>query len=420
MTPTEQNNDQHPPAPAVSDAVRALLDAWPDAALVFDPKSATLITANPAGQALFPHLPTTLDGAMPAVRALREIARSGREDAKDIPLVFWTATGLEARACDVSRIERTAPQSLLLVRTQPSNTRIAPPQPHTASPAPRCDQDTLRDIAGKIRDGQKRFIAPTTPPAAQPEEKPSTPPASETPLASDNPTGLDLAKLAHELKTPVSAIAAASEVMKEGRFGPIENERYAAYIDGIHASARHALDLIERMLDCRNEPTGQRSPTLSFESIDLDAFVSACVAAIEPLASAKGVSLSSRRAATSATVKADRTALKQIVLNLLTNAIKFTPSGGSITVATVGSRRGAAAFTVEDTGPGMTAVAVADALRPVPLDVPNMRDGGGLGLGLPLSRALAEANGAALSIDSAPGRGTRVTVSFPGGPLVAI
>jgi signal transduction histidine kinase len=68
----------------------------------------------------------------------------------------------------------------------------------------------------------------------------------------------------------------------------------------------------------------------------------------------------------------------------------------------------------------MTAVAIAEALRPVPLNVPHTREGGGLGLGLPMSRALAEANGAALSIDSAPGRGTRVTIAFPGGPLVAI
>jgi len=357
---------------------------------------------------------------MPAVRALREIARSGRDDARAVPLVFWTTKGIEALACDVARIERPAAQPLLLVRALPGGDRPLPMPHHLAPPVPRTDEDTLRDIAGKIRAGKDRFISSAPPSVETTREPPPTEATAQPDPAFDNPSGIDLAKLAHELKTPLSAIAAASEIMKEGRFGAIENERYAAYINGIHASAGHALDLIVRMLDRRPELTSQGAPPFLFEDIDLDELMSACVATIQPLASSKGVSLSSRSTVTRATVKADRTALKQIVLNLLTNAIKFTPSGGTITVATLGSRRGAAAFMVEDSGPGMTAVAIAEALRPVPRDVPNMRSGGGLGLGLPMSRALAEANGAALAIDSAPGRGTRVTVSFPGGPLVAI
>lgn len=420
MTLPEQSNDKHPSRAAVSDTERASLDAWPNAALLFDPKSASLVAANSEGQAWFPGLPTALDGAMPAVRTLREIARKQSDGVQAIPLVFWTAKGLQALACDVARVERSNEEPLLMVRALSAGQRLNPAPQHPVPPQHRNDEDTLRDIASKIRDGQKRFNTPSTRSTQPPEEQLQTQVSTSPAPSIDIMSGIDLAKLAHELKTPVSAIAAASEIMKEGRFGPIENERYAAYIDGIHASARHAIDLIERMLDRRNEPTVSRPPSLQFETIDLDEFISTAVATLQPLASAKGLSLISEAAATKATVKADRTTLKQIVLNLLTNAIKFTPSGGTITVAIVGSRRGAAAFTVEDSGPGMTAVAIAEALRPVPLDVPNVRDGGGLGLGLPLSRALAEANGAALSIDSAPGRGTRVTVSFPGGPLVAI
>ncbi len=419
MTPTDQNQTPEL-VPVLSEAARTLLDAWPDAALLFDPRSASLIAANPAGAALFPHLPMKVDGTMPAVRTLREIAQTGRNEAKAQPLVFWTARGLEALACDVTRLAGPANEPLLLVRARPAGESNLQAPNHPAPHGTRNDAETLRDIAAKIRDGQKRFISPTPPP-----DDARAPPMPHSAPAPSAPAGIDLAKLAHELKTPVSAIAAASEIMKEGRFGPIENERYVGYIDGIHASARHALELIERMLDRRSGSTSQRAQVFRFESIALNPFMSECVKTVQPLASAKGVSLTLRDAgssdATSATVKADRTALKQIALNLLTNAIKFTPSGGHITVATVTSRRGAAAFTVEDTGPGMSAVAIAEALRPVPLEVPDMmRDGGGLGLGLPMSRALAEANGAVLSIDSAPGRGTRVTVSFPGGPLLAI
>lgn len=418
MTPTDQNNTPET-VPALSDAARTLLDAWPDAALLFDPRSASLIAVNPAGAALFPHLPLKLDGTMPAVRSLREIARTACGEAAAQPLVFWTARGLEALVCDITRLSGPANAPLLLVRARPAGETNPQTPNHSAPHATRNDAETLRDIAAKIRDGQKRFISPTPPP----EEAP-TPPMPRSAQAPGAPAGIDLAKLAHELKTPVSAIAAASEIMKEGRFGPIENERYVGYIDGIHASARHALELIERMLDRRSGSVSQSTPVFRFEAIALNPFVLDCVKTVQPLASAKGVSLTLRDApagTTGATVKADHTALKQIALNLLTNAIKFTPSGGHITVATVTSRRGAAAFTVEDTGPGMSAVAIAEALRPVPLDVPDvMRDGGGLGLGLPMSRALAEANGAVLSIDSAPGRGTRVTVSFPGGPLLAI
>ena len=230
---------------------------------------------------------------------------------------------------------------------------------------------------------------------------------------------IDLAKLAHELKTPLSAISAASEIMKEGRFGQIENQRYAGYIADIHESARHALDLIERMLNRRSDAASARTSHFKFEKIGLDDLVEICMSTLRPLASAKGLTLSAQRAAMPAVVTADATALKQIVLNLIMNSIKFTPAGGLITLATDGSRQGAAALTVEDTGPGMTATAIIEAMRPLPLDIPTARDGGGFGFGLPMSRALAEAMGAQLAIDSLPGRGTRVTLTFPGETLLA-
>lgn len=413
MKSTEQSNDDRPALKSVPDAARAALDAADEAALLFDPQAALLLDANMAGREVFPasgtEQPLALDGAMPAVCTLRAIAQSGTTPVATVPLVFWTAQGIRTLAARVETFRGPGGRILLLARAVPRLAKGAAPAELAGGSPPRSDDQTMQEIARRIHEGQRQLMAPA---------EPTTMHAAAAEDAA--PRRIDVAKLAHELKTPLSAIAAASEIMKEGRFGQIDNERYAGYIADIHESARHALDLIERMLNRRTDLTASPGPDFKFEKIMLDDLVETCLSTVRPLASAKGLSLTTRYAKTAAVVTADATALKQIVLNLIANAIKFTPSGGAITVTTVGSPRGAAVVTVEDTGPGMTAVAVAEALRPVPLDVPRVREGGGLGLGLPMSKSLAQAMGAQLSIDSAPGRGTRVSMTFPGGPLLAI
>lgn len=234
-----------------------------------------------------------------------------------------------------------------------------------------------------------------------------------TDLAGAVPRGIDLAKLAHELKTPLSAIAAASEIMTEGRFGTIGNERYAGYIADIHSSARYALELVERMLNHRGEAASSKAGEIKAEKIALDAFVAACLSTVRPLAATKALTINENHAAKPVYVVADATTLRQIVLNLVANAIKFTPPGGTIFISTAPGDAQSIVLVVEDTGPGMSADTIAVALQPLPSDVPQMRDGGGLGLGLPITRALAEEMGATLAIDGSPGRGTRVTVTFP-------
>jgi signal transduction histidine kinase len=407
MKPPENRNGRGPAAKSASDAARAAMDAWTTAAFIIDLKAAALVEANAEGRTYFPAVgsrPAALDSAMPAVQALRRVARSGAMPAGPVPLVFWTERGIRRFSAQVEQLKGTEGQILLLVKVvEPSDVAVAgPPQ--------RREEGTTSALE----------IADAGEPSGSPTDVDEEPAATRTDPANTDLAQIDLAKLAHELKTPISAISAASEIMKEGRFGQIENQRYAGYIADIHESARHALDLIERMLNRRSDGTAARKSEFKFEKIGLDALVEVCMSTLHPLASAKGLSLAAQRAATPAIVTADATALKQIVLNLIMNAIKFTPAGGSITVATLGSRQGAAALRVEDTGPGMTPNAVLEAMRPVPLDLPRVRDGGGLGLGLPMSRALAEAMGAQLSIDSALGRGTRVTLTFPGGPLLVI
>lgn len=393
-------------ARSASDSVLAALEAWPGAAFLIEPEAALLVAANTAGADYFPAVagnPLVLDSAMPAVGRLRAVAQSGAIPADPVLLVFWTARGTCRFSCQIELKIGAEAQTLLLVKiiesrgATPSDppvlpTEAAAPETNYASSKPATDAI----MAADARDGTGQG------------------------LLNENIPQIDLAKLAHELKTPLSAISAASEIMKEGRFGQIENERYAGYIADIHESARHALNLIERMLNQRSHVAAGRTSDFKFEKIRLDDLVEICMSTLRPLASAKGLSLAAQRDDIPAIVTADATALKQIVLNLIMNSIKFTPSGGSITLATVGSRHGAAALTVEDTGPGMTATAIIEAMRPLPLDIPSARDGGGFGLGLPMSRALAQAMGAQLAIDSMPGRGTRVILTFPTGAPLAI
>lgn len=428
MSSSQKTPNRAPSGSPLSDALRADLAAWSGAAFVIEPKAALVIAANAAGRDLFPTgeagRGVALDGAMPAVRRLREVLVADGAMSGPLNLVFWTARGIRGLSCAIERMSGADGTMLLLVKEVAGGSldrasAMPPPQ--------RSDADTLREIARRIREGQRpderpsRQMLPDAAPAdpayaAADVAIPSAPPPSS---ALDVPA-IDLAALAHELKTPVSAIAAAAEIMKEGRFGEIGNTRYAGYVGDIHASAQHALQLIERMLERRMTEANGAARALHFEKLDLDEMVAGCVSTVAPLAASKGVVMASKSAATQAQVTADATALRQIVLNLLTNAIKFTPRGGKITITTLGSRRGAAVLTVEDTGPGMSARAIAEAMRPVPSLVPAPRNGGGFGIGLPLSHALSEAMGATLAIESPARGGTRVTLTFPGGALIAI
>ena len=243
-----------------------------------------------------------------------------------------------------------------------------------------------------------------------------------------------LAKLAHELKTPLTAIVAASEVMREESFGPLGDERYKAYASDIHDSARHVLDVINRMLEHRTaEPAGAQLVPVQ---VDVNALVESCVSSLAPVAKREGLELRTTLAERLPHVIADAMSLKQILLNLLTNAIKYNLDGGSIHVATRFSADSPLTITVEDTGRGMSSeqvelilhggssanVSTTDGEFPGRTDDQNTESclSGGLGLGLPMVRALAQANGAKLALSSNEGQGTIVSVVFANDRVIPI
>lgn len=223
-------------------------------------------------------------------------------------------------------------------------------------------------------------------------------------------------RMAHELKTPVSAIVSAAEIMKDERLGPIGDERYLRYAHDIHESARHALAVIERMLGGRQLESGDTE--LSFTDLDLNALASTLLSGLETMARDAGLALDSALARRLPRVVADATSVRQIVLNLITNALKFTPRGGRVVLATAIDEERRLTLTVSDSGPGMSESEIARALGTGEPDETAEtsampRKGGGLGIGLPLARKLAGANGATLQITCPLGGGTQVTLAFP-------
>jgi signal transduction histidine kinase len=238
------------------------------------------------------------------------------------------------------------------------------------------------------------------------------------------------ARLAHEIKTPVSAIAAAAEIMKDERFGPIGTARYLGYASDIHSSAQHALAVIERMLaEARHSSEGEKEDGFDFVEIDAAAMLRTAVSQIAPLAERAGIALTLELAPRLPHVIADATSLRQILLNLLTNALKFTPPGGRVTVSARYSPDGPLEVAVSDTGSGMPRPDRKPPVRAEPRRGPELPNGthgqqderhSGLGIGLPLVRALAAANGAELIIDSAPGTGTSAAIVFARDRVVPI
>lgn len=219
-----------------------------------------------------------------------------------------------------------------------------------------------------------------------------------------------LAKISHEIRTPLNAIIGFSEVMMEERFGAIGNERYKEYLKDIRTSGSHIMSLINDLLDLSKIEAGKMD--LTFAAVSVNEIVRECVALMQPQANRERVIIRASLPGTVPNVVADLRSLRQIVLNLLSNAIKFNRSGGQVIVSSALEPTGEVALRVRDTGTGMNAKDLAAALEPF-RQLHTARPGSGTGLGLPLTKALVEANRAAFRIDSVPDQGTLVEVIFP-------
>ncbi|PKA40932.1 PAS domain-containing sensor histidine kinase [Rhizobium sullae] len=227
-----------------------------------------------------------------------------------------------------------------------------------------------------------------------------------------------LARISHEIRTPLNAIIGFSDMMASERFGPIGHPRYIEYANDIGRSGRHVLDIVNDLLDISKIEAGEMD--LDFASVGLNEAISEAVALVQPQANGQRVIIRTALSQSVPNVVADLRSIKQIALNILSNAIRFTPSGGQIVVSTSYEASGSVVLRVRDTGIGMTRSELDQAMKPFrQVSTQSRHRGDGTGLGLPLTKAMVDANRAIFSINSAPNEGTLVEVTFPSQRVLA-
>jgi PAS domain S-box-containing protein len=221
-----------------------------------------------------------------------------------------------------------------------------------------------------------------------------------------------LANMNHELRTPLNAITGMSEIIEQQMFGPTATERYRAYAADIHASGLHLLGMINDILDMAKIESGKSE--LHAGDLVLGDTVAEIVRILGTEADAAGLTLETAVAANLPVVRADEQAIRRILFNLLSNALKFTPRGGRITVLVRSGEAGFMELSVADTGIGIAAEHIPKLMQPfVQIENAYQRSYHGTGLGLALVRSLVELHGGSIAITSAPDRGTVVTIQLP-------
>ncbi len=221
-----------------------------------------------------------------------------------------------------------------------------------------------------------------------------------------------LARISHELRTPLNAILGFSDIMRNAQFGKLGSERYEGYANDIHTSGEYLLSLVNDLLDLSKVEAGKLE--LNFISVDLAQAIDGCMKLMQDEATGARVVLRKSIAPNLPQVVADMRSIKQVLLNLTSNAIKFTDPGGQVIISARAIETGELVLSVSDTGVGMNEEQLSTALEPFRrVEVAGRPDVQGTGLGLPLTKALVEANRAKFVISSEARKGTRIDITFP-------
>ncbi len=398
-------------------------------AWLWQPGTGALLWGNEAAFALWKVGSLTelqalkIDRAMPALTQLQRLQWAlGADVSHHENLVLWLPGGSRKLACLCRKMQFAGSEGAILVSA------VAADQTAGPQTAPAVAKPSARQLNGHARDEATEAAAARPQPDLAPEDAATlaeiarmirersaatsvlSPEVAPAPAerAADPLDAAFLARLSHELRTPLNAIMGYAELLRAERDGPLGSQKYRDFAGHILESAAHCLNLANDLADPASLNTGLR--TQEFSEVDVNEAVRACLGILAPIADKAGVTLTDGLDSAAPRAILDRRSLRQILLNLIANAIKATPPGGTIMASTTYRPGAGLEITVADTGRGM-----------MPDQLARVRDGVGArtdGLGLPLSRRLAEANGARLSIDSTFGEGTQVTVSLPMGRLV--
>lgn len=228
-----------------------------------------------------------------------------------------------------------------------------------------------------------------------------------------------LATMSHELRTPLNAIIGFSDIIKRELFGAIGNEKYADYAKDIYESGSHLLSIINDILDLAKAESGKLQ--LNEHEFDISETLEACVRMCRGRAEAGKVELIFFGGQSEIRTVADERLILQVIANLVTNAVKFTPEGGSVRLFVSANAQKGIQIRVTDTGIGIAPENLDRVLRPFEqVETSYARKHGGSGLGLPYAKRLTELHGGDLKLESEPGKGTTVSVSLPPSRLIEV
>lgn len=228
-----------------------------------------------------------------------------------------------------------------------------------------------------------------------------------------------IANMSHELRTPLNTIIGFSKLLSEHEKRTLPTNEIVEYATLIHDAAGHLLSVINDILDISKIQSGRY--TLDNREVNLDEIVQTCINAFRLMASEAGVSLIPVVALDLPAVRGDAVKLRQVFTNLVSNAIKFTPRGGTVTLEVLRLNGGGVAVLVRDTGVGMTQDEILVAMTPFgQVDGSRSRWREGTGLGLPIAKALVELHGGEIEIRSVKGKGTEVAIKLPAKNSVSV
>ncbi len=369
---------------AESSELKAILDTATDGVLVLD-RSGRVLSANGSAEALF-----------------------GYEAADLTKLSFGDLFAPESRRAVLDTLDRQA---------NDSGASVLDPGKEVIGRVRQGGLIPLYMTMGRIEDGDKicAVFRDITAWKRTEEELINAKQAAEKASTAKSEF---LAKISHEIRTPLNAIIGFSEVMMDERFGPVGNDRYRQYLRDIHTSGGHLISLLNDLLDLSKIEAGKLE--LTFVSVNLNDAVQQCVAIMQEQANRERVIIRTSLAANLPRIVADARSVRQIMLNLLSNSIKFTGAGGQVIVSTALTSDNEAMLRVRDTGTGMSEKELQTALEPFRQLATAARWGSsGTGLGLPITKALSEANHARFRITSEVDHGTLVEVAFPATRVLA-